>query len=151
GTMRLKTRLEVPQKGWSFLFVPNELLGVTRRVRIKGTINGKPFAATANPWRDNSHVVTFNQKMRVELGLNGDEDVEVEFAIDNSPVESKIPDDLLAALLAAAGAEEAFRKLAASHRKECIVWIEEAKQPATRARRIEKTVTKIVERITTGG
>ena len=41
---------------------------------------------------------------------------------------------------AAVAAKQAFDALAFTHRKEYAVWVAEAKQPATRARRVGKTV-----------
>ena len=50
---------------------------------------------------------------------------------------TETPDDSAAALEAHPGAERAYRKLAPSHRREYLEWINEAKRPDTR-RRIEK-------------
>lgn len=51
----------------------------------------------------------------------------------------EVPDDLAKAL-STAGAREAFDHLAPSQRKIALYWIAEAKRPATRQARIEKTV-----------
>jgi len=65
------------------------------------------------------------------------------FAAVPKPVET--PHDFLAALRARVGAEQAFDALSPSHRKEYVTWIEGAKKPETRARRIEKAVHMILE------
>ena len=54
------------------------------------------------------------------------------------------PDDLDAALNAHPDAAAAYRKLPPSHRSEYLEWINEAKRPDTRQRRIEKTVRMLV-------
>jgi uncharacterized protein YdeI (YjbR/CyaY-like superfamily) len=55
---------------------------------------------------------------------------------------SDAPADLMAAL-AAAGLAEAFLALPPSHRKEYVEWIDGAKKPETRRRRIEGTVERL--------
>jgi len=55
---------------------------------------------------------------------------------------------LVKKLLAKNGAaRERFEKLSYTHRKEFILWIEEAKKPETRARRVAKTL----EMLSSGG
>jgi len=55
------------------------------------------------------------------------------------------PDDFRRAMEENGVALEIFEKLAYTHRKEYVRWIEEAKKPETRARRIEKAVAMIAE------
>jgi len=50
------------------------------------------------------------------------------------------PDDLAAALEAHPDAGVAHRKLPPSHRREYLEWINEAKRPETRRRRIDKAI-----------
>ena len=55
------------------------------------------------------------------------------------------PPDLLSALTARMPAHPNFMAFAPSHRRNVLRWIAAAKQPATRAARIEKTVALAVE------
>lgn len=50
--------------------------------------------------------------------------------------EVSLPDDVESALAANPAAKVAFGQLAPSHRREYLEWIEEAKRPETRARRV---------------
>ena len=50
------------------------------------------------------------------------------------------PDDLAAALDANPEAGAAYRKLPSSHRREYLEWINDAKRPETRRRRIDKAI-----------
>lgn len=144
-TFHFQTKIVSPQKGWYGLFIPNTLLGVRGRVRLKGTLNGKSFAAHASPMGDGTHGIVLNREMRAELGLKGDEQVTLEVLIDPTPADIAIPEDLLAALKKRKGAEAAFRGMAYSHRKEYIRWIQEAKRPETRTRRLQETVERVVK------
>ena len=58
---------------------------------------------------------------------------------ENRP-EAEVPDDLAAALNKAAAAKKAFEKFPPSHRREYIEWITEAKQAATRQKRLAQAV-----------
>jgi uncharacterized protein YdeI (YjbR/CyaY-like superfamily) len=53
-----------------------------------------------------------------------------------------VPDDLRDAL-DVAGRSDCFDALSYSHRREYVQWINEAKKPATRTRRIAETVERI--------
>lgn len=54
--------------------------------------------------------------------------------------ETKVPADLAAALRKDAKARKVFEGFAPSHRREYIEWIEEAKRPETRAKRLAETM-----------
>lgn len=53
------------------------------------------------------------------------------------------PDDVTEALAAAPAAKVAFERLAPSHRREYLLWIDEAKKPETRARRVAGMIRKL--------
>jgi uncharacterized protein YdeI (YjbR/CyaY-like superfamily) len=57
----------------------------------------------------------------------------------------RVPADLRAALGEDSPAKDAFAKLSYSHRREYVQWIEEAKRPETRRRRIASTVERVRE------
>ena len=57
----------------------------------------------------------------------------------------KLPADLRAALIANVAALEAWRDITPLARNEFICWVEDAKQPATRERRIRRTQEELEE------
>lgn len=59
--------------------------------------------------------------------------------------EAEVPDDLAAALKKAPKARKAFEAFPPSHRREYILWITEAKQPATREKRLATTIEWLSE------
>jgi uncharacterized protein YdeI (YjbR/CyaY-like superfamily) len=69
----------------------------------------------------------------------------VTLELDTAPRTVEVPEDLAAALDAAAGTREAFDKLAPSMRKEHVRQVEEAKTQETRERRIARIVEKLAE------
>ncbi len=54
-----------------------------------------------------------------------------------------IAQDIADALRGAPEAEAAFKALPPSHRAEYLTWIDEAKKPDTRARRIQGMITRL--------
>ena len=62
---------------------------------------------------------------------------------DASPRGVDIPPELAAQLRAEKEARAAFDRLAPSHQREYVNWINEAKKPETRARRVAQTIEKL--------
>jgi hypothetical protein len=59
--------------------------------------------------------------------------------------EAEVPDDLAAALKKNGAAAKTFQAFPPSHRREYIQWITEAKQPATREKRLAQTLEWLAE------
>jgi hypothetical protein len=145
-TFRHETAVVSPQKGWLFLFIPNEVLGETRRVFLSGTLNGKPFRATANAWQDNAHVITVNQQMRRELGIGEGDTVVLDCAVSLTPPEIPLDADVAAALDATPGARAAWDALGYNKRQERLDHVRQARRPDTRAARIAALAEWLVAR-----
>jgi len=57
----------------------------------------------------------------------------------------KLPNDLTAALISTSGVSELWNAITPIARNEFICWVEDAKQEATRAKRIRRTVEELQE------
>jgi hypothetical protein len=77
---------------------------------------------------------------RERAGVSVGSTYQVEIAADEDPRTVEVPEDLAAALADDATARTAFEALAASHRKEFVRWVGEAKREATRVQRVAKTL-----------
>lgn len=77
--------------------------------------------------------------VREAIRLN-EEGIKAERAPRAERPEAVVPDDLTAALKKNAEARKVFEKFSPSHRREYIEWITEAKQEATRQKRIAQAV-----------
>jgi hypothetical protein len=86
--------------------------------------------------------VPLRRSHREAAGLEGGERLTVTIALDTGPRVVEAPADLLEALKAA-GAVEAWQALSYTHQREHVEAIDGAKQPGTRARRIERAVAMI--------
>jgi uncharacterized protein YdeI (YjbR/CyaY-like superfamily) len=82
-----------------------------------------------------------HEATRARAGAKGGDRVAVTIEIDDQPLPTDVvPADLAAALAGRAGVQAAWEKLSPAHKREHVKHVIEAKQPATRARRIAKTV-----------
>jgi uncharacterized protein YdeI (YjbR/CyaY-like superfamily) len=88
-------------------------------------------------------VLVLRKDVRAQLGKQPGDRVAVCLRLDDAPREVEVAHDLAAAL-DRAGARDRFEALAYSHRREFVRWVEEAKRPDTRQRRIEGTCTMVL-------
>lgn len=131
------TRLEAmgPKGAWVFLYFPEEAnakLGTKARVPVVGTINGFPFRSSAFPTGDGTHQIAVNKAMQEGAKAGPGDRVKVVLRVDTAPRTVKVPADLKRALRGSKAAQANFEKMAWSHRRRYVEWIEEAKQPETR-------------------
>lgn len=144
--MKFHTTLQQPEgRSVTGIEIPAgiiDALGAGKKPPVALTVNGYTYRNTVAVM-GGKYMVGFSSEHRAASGINGGDAITVDIELDSAPRVVEIPEDFQAAL-DAAGADEAFDKLAFSHRKEHVRAIEEAKTPETRARRIEKAVTKIL-------
>lgn len=144
-----ETRLVRPEGVGTWTFAPvvpkiAEETGVRARLRVKGKIDGIPFSGTLLPQGSGRHFIVVNKDLRDRIRKVAGDRVRIELEIDASPAKIKVPRELAAALAKDPRAKAAFDEMAPSHRKAYVAWVEEAKNPATRAKRIAKVVEMIL-------
>jgi hypothetical protein len=88
-------------------------------------------------------MVGMSKANRAAAGIDIGDRFDVSLALDEEPRVVEVPDDLAAALAGDAGAAAAFERLAYTHRREYVIWINDAKKPETRARRVAGTLDKL--------
>ncbi len=115
-----------------------EQLGGGKRPAVVAVVNGYRFTSSVGAMGGQA-LIPFSAAHRAASGLAGGDALRVELALDESPRDTPVPDDLAAAL-ESAGATPAFQALAPSRRKAHVVAVEGAKAPETRQRRIDAVV-----------
>jgi antitoxin component of MazEF toxin-antitoxin module len=122
-----------------------ETFGVGNLVPFKATFDGKTvYRGSLAKMGGPSAMVLLRKDVRAQIGKEPGDKVEVVLELDDTPREVEIPADAKKALKDA-GLLEGFEKMAYTHRKEYIRWIEEAKRPETRTNRIEKMCAMLTE------
>jgi bifunctional DNA-binding transcriptional regulator/antitoxin component of YhaV-PrlF toxin-antitoxin module len=116
--------------------------GSRGRVSVKGTLAGHEFRSSISP-RNGRWYLVVNQEMRRSFGIGPGDVVEVVLDRDDEPRTIAAPEDLQAAIDGSDAASSRWEAMSYSHRKQFVVWVEEAKRPATRQRRIGQAIPMI--------
>jgi hypothetical protein len=125
--------------------VPVDLAELYGRARppLKVTIRGHTWPTTPGVYAGVAYI-GLNKDVRAAAGVDAGDRVRVSIELDTEPRTVAVPDDLRSALGADDAAQEAFDKLSYTHRREYVEWVEEAKRPETRARRVAGTVEGVL-------
>src|SRR5579862_393275 len=109
-------------------------------VMVEGTINGARFQAPLEPDGEGSHVLVVDKTLRTLTGGSAT----VALAIEPSEhwPEPKVPADLKTALAADPRALATSKDITVMARWDWIRWLNEAKQPETRKRRLESIYSR---------
>ena len=143
-TKRFTVGLERVQKTATMFRVPFDLEEAFGRARppVRVTIRGHTWRTTPGVYDGIGHVVV-NRAVKEATGVDAPDRVRVTMELDDEPRTADVPGDLRAALAGDAVASTAFDALSFTHRREYVQWVEEAKRPETRARRIAATVDRV--------
>ena len=121
----------------------SDAFGLRGHVPVVGTADGADLV----PVGGSRHRLFLNGAVRDAIGKSADDPVEIRIRLDRSDRAPETPPDLQAAL-AEEGASAAWEELAPSRRKECLVWLADAKRDQTRTARIGRTVQTALEEST---
>ncbi|GAA1724787.1 hypothetical protein GCM10009809_20740 [Isoptericola hypogeus] len=142
--MRFRSTVEPPEK-MKGLEVPAEVveaLGGGARPPVVITVGGHSWRSRVAIMRGR-HLLGLSKANREAAALEVGAEVEVDLVLDTEPRVIVEPEDLARALDADAGARAAYDALPPGRKRRHVLDVEGAKQPATRARRIEKTLAEL--------
>jgi len=122
-------------------FDPRPVFGKIR-VPVKVTVNGYTYRSTIAAM-GGPPCIPLRRSNREAAGLEGGETLLVTLELDTEKREVKPPADFVKALKASPPAWDRWRELSFSHQREYAEWIESAKKPETRARRVAEAVSRI--------
>ncbi len=130
----------------TLLDVPKEVDTKLRDMpKVEGTINGHPFRAALEPNPSGGRRLKVNKAMRRGAGASDGDGDTVELAILGPEPDPKGPADLRTAFESSPEAKTVWMDLTAMGRQDWVRWIESAKTPETRARRITRTIDQLSE------
>jgi hypothetical protein len=117
------------------------MFGTRGRVPVAVTFDGIPYRGSiVRP--GGPPLVLVLQEILAQLGKAPGDAVHVTVALDTAPRIVELADDIGDALTGA-GLLDAYRRLAYSHQRQFVLWIDGAKRAETRASRIQKTVEMV--------
>lgn len=120
-------------------------LGSGKRPAVRVTIGPHTYRSTVAVM-GGMFMLPLSAENRTAAGVAAGDEVGVHLELDTEPREVEVPADLAAALDVDAGARTFFDGLSYSKRRGLVMAVEDAKTPATRERRIAKTVAMMQER-----
>ena len=133
---------------WPHLFLSPEAsawLGRRGMVDLIVNVNGVMFRRTARPDGAGGHFVVFNAEMRERSGVEPGDRVRVGLAADHAPNVVNTPRELEQALESDPAAHSAYGSMPPSHRHAYVQFVQEAKRPETKVRRIQQALRMMVQ------
>jgi bifunctional DNA-binding transcriptional regulator/antitoxin component of YhaV-PrlF toxin-antitoxin module len=122
-----------------------EVFGTKARIPVKITVDGHTFRSSLAPM-SGQHMMVFNMEMRQKTGYKAGDTIHIILEKDTEPRVIEIPQDVTNVLKTSKTAYDLFMKYSYSHKKEVMDWINEAKKPDTRKRRILKLLDTLKEK-----
>lgn len=114
------------------------------QVAVTGSINGHPFETVVEPDGVLGHWIKVGAKLKKAAGLKTGDKATVEIAPRREWPEPPVPADLNAALsVASLNIQELWKEITPMARWEWVRWVNETKNPDTRKRRVEVTISKM--------
>ncbi len=145
-TFKFTAMIEDAGRGGAYVTIPFNVEQVfgKKRVMVKAWLGGEYYRGSLVRMGGSEHILGVRKEIREKLGKAIGDEIEVVLEEDTDPREVTVPQDLQLALVSEPLAQANFGKLAYSHQKEYVQWIEEAKRPETRQKRVEQTVEKLI-------
>lgn len=113
------------------------------QVAVEAELNGHRFATVLEPDGRKGHWIDVNAASRAGLSIDAGEMVTGEVTPSKAWPEPEVPDDLSAALDDAPDLEETWIGLTPMARWEWVRWVKATKNPTTRERRVEVSISKL--------
>ncbi len=137
-TVLLEKHDKMEATGITIPFDVEEVFG-SKRVPVKAVVNGAEYRGTIVRM-SGKYMLGIPRAFREAAGVSAGDNIVVTLEKDTAERTVEIPADLALELKKDRSMQEAWAKLSYTIRKENVCSLEEAKQPETRARRLEKTL-----------
>ncbi|MCC3154230.1 YdeI/OmpD-associated family protein [Hymenobacter sp. BT770] len=134
--------------GGVFVVVPfnvAEVYGTRGRVPVQATFDNYPYQGSIVPIGDGHHALLLLKQIRRAIDKTVGDTVRVTLSRDVTERKMEAPADLAEKLATNPKAAAYFAKLAYTHQREFVRWLEGAKKPETRTRRLEETVELLTQ------
>jgi hypothetical protein len=112
----------------------------SKKPKVKAMIEGVPYRGTLVRMGTECHLLLILKGIREQIGKTFGDEVQVTVEADTEPRVIEIPAELKKIFKIEKEAKVFFEKLAYTHQREYVMWINEAKRDETRQARILKTI-----------
>lgn len=118
-------------------------LGARGKVRVAGTIDGRPFKTVAIPNGDGTHALLFTKEVQAATSTSPGDRVRARLRVLAGPKPVRVPAELARLLARDRAAAAALRGLPPSYRRAWCECVASAQREATRRRRAESAVRRL--------
>jgi len=128
--------------GGAFVEVPFDVEAAfgSKKPKVKAMIEGILYRGILTRMGGEHHILIILKNIREQIGKTFGDEIKIIVEEDTEPRVLEIPKDLLKELKKDKDAKAFFDKLAYTHQKEYVTWINEAKRDETRQARVAKTI-----------
>jgi hypothetical protein len=114
------------------------------QVAVRGTINGVEFGTVLEPDGHAGHWMRVDDTLQHAAGISAGQDATVDIEVTKDWPEPSVPPDLAAALAAAPQKiQDVWHQTTPMARWEWVRWVNATKNPDTRRRRVEVSISKM--------
>jgi bacteriocin resistance YdeI/OmpD-like protein/uncharacterized protein DUF1905 len=114
------------------------------QVAVNGSINGVEFQTVLEPDGDSGHWMRLDDALQHAAGISTGDTATLDIAVTTAWPEPSVPQDLAAALVAAPQhLQNLWNEITPMARWEWVRWINATKNPDTRRRRVEVSISKM--------
>jgi hypothetical protein len=111
-----------------------------KKPRVKAMIEGVPYRGLLVRMGTEYHLLIILKSIREQIGKTFGDEVRITVELDTEERVIEVPAELKKVFRTEKEARTAFEKLSYTHRREYVMWINEAKRDETRQNRIVKTI-----------
>jgi hypothetical protein len=128
--------------GGAFVEVPFDVEAAfdAKKPKVKAVIEGVPYRGILTRMGGPNHILIILKGIREQIGKSFGDQVKITVEPDTERRMVEIPKDLLKELNKNKDVKAIFEKLSYTHKREYVMWINEAKKEETRQNRIVKTI-----------
>jgi Bacteriocin-protection, YdeI or OmpD-Associated/Domain of unknown function (DUF1905) len=113
------------------------------QVSVRGTLNGVQFQTVLEPDGNSGHWMKVGEALQRAAGVRAGETATLDIEVTKDWPEPSVPADLATALAAAPTIQDTWNEITPMARWEWVRWIDATKNPDTRARRVEVSISKM--------
>ncbi len=128
--------------GGAFVEIPFDVEKAfgSKKPKVKAMIEGVPYRGVLVRMGTEHHILIILKAIREQIGKTFGDKINITVEADSEPRLVEVPAELKQAFKAEKEAKSFFEKLAYTHQREYVTWINEAKRDETRQARILKTI-----------
>jgi hypothetical protein len=113
------------------------------QVAVEALVNGHPWATVVEPDGRRGHWIAVNEQLQHGLSLEDGDPVDVELVPTKAWPEPQLPEDFAAGLADAPDLAGTWTEITPMARWEWVRWVNATRNPQTRERRIEASISKM--------